>query len=155
VQLHVLAAAAAAALPVHGTVVPGVSLGGLQLGDSPERVLAVWGHRLGVCRGCRQPTWYYNYAAYEPQGAGVEFRGRRVIALFTLWSPTGWRTSQGVRAGDPATRIAAVYGPLTRLSCGAYDAYLLPRGRTTTVIYAVGEQVWGFALSRRSLPVCR
>src|SRR5947209_2353028 len=89
VQLHVLAAAVAAALPIHGTVVPGRSLGGLRIGDPAQRVAAAWGTRYAVCHGCPRTTWYYNYTAYEPQGAAVEFQGRRVGALFTLWSPTG------------------------------------------------------------------
>ena len=154
-QLHVLAAAAAAALPIHGTVVPGRSLGGLRIGDPAQRVAAAWGTRYAVCHGCPRTTWYYNYTAYEPQGAAVEFQGRRVGALFTLWSPTGWHTVQGVQTGDPASRIASVYGPLTRLDCGTYVAYQLPRERTLTVFYVYGEKVWGFGLTRRSLSVCR
>jgi len=57
--------------------------------------------------------------------------------------------------GDPASRIASVYGPLTRLDCGTYTAYQLPRSRTLTVLYVYCEKVWGFGLTRRSLSVCR
>ena len=154
-QLNVLAAAVAVALPVHGTVVPGASLGGLRLGDSQQRVVAVWGRKFAVCRGCPRVTWYYNYAAYEPQGAAVEFQAGRVVALYTLWSPPGWRTPQGLRTGDPASHVTSVYGPLTRLGCGTYDAYQLPGRSSLTNFYVYGEKVWGFGLSRRSLPVCR
>ena len=108
-----------------------------------------------MCRGCRRTTWYYNYAPYEPQGAAVEFLARRVAALFTLWSPTGWHTPQGLRTGDPAAQVTSVYGPLTRLNCGTYGAYQLQRGRVVTAFYVFGETVWGFGLSRRSAPVCR
>ena len=154
-QLNVLAAAAAASLPFHGTVIPGTSLGGLKLGDTPQRVTATWGTAFGVCRGCRRTTWYFNYTPYEPQGAAVEFQTRRVVALYTLWQPTGWRTTQGLRTGDPAAQVASVYGPLTRLDCGTYEAYQLPRGKTLTALYVFGGTVWGFGLSRRSVPVCR
>lgn len=154
-QLNILAAAVAATLPLHGAVSPGRSLGGLRLGDSSERVVATWGTKFAACRGCRRTTWYYNYIAYEPQGAAVEFRGRRVVALYTLWSPAGWHTPQGVHTGDPATTIVSVFGPLTRLDCGTYQAYQLPRRGAVTAFYVFGEKVWGFGLSRRSVPVCR
>ena len=154
-QLNVLAAAVAASLPLHGTVVPGTSLGGLRLGDTPQRVTRTWGAKFAVCRGCRRKTWYYNYTPYEPQGAAVEFRARKAVALYTLWAPTGWRTAQGLRTGDPAAQVVSVYGPLTKLDCGTYQAYQLPRGQTVTAFYVFGGTVWGFALSRRSLAVCR
>src|SRR5207237_8386479 len=94
VQLNVLAAAVAVALPVHGTVVPGASLGGVRLGDSQQRVGAVRGRKFAVCRGCARITWYYNYAAYEPQGAAVEFQAGRAVALYTLSSRSLWRAPQ-------------------------------------------------------------
>ena len=154
-QLSVLVAAVAAALPLHGTIVPGTSLGGLRLGDTTRSVVATWGTKFARCRDCRRTTWYYNYTPYEPQGAAVEFRRRRVVALYTLWSPTGWQTPQGLRTGDPATSVTSVYGPLTRLNCGTYQAYQLPRRNAVTAFYVFGEKVWGFGLSRRSVPVCR
>lgn len=154
-RLHVLAAAVAAALPAHGTVVPGKSLGGVRLGDSSERVVALWGRRFGVCKDCRRRTWYYTYARYQPQGAGVEFRRNRVVGLFTLWSPTGWQTSRGLRIGDPAAKVTSLYGPLTKVGCGTYDAYLLPNGRTLAAFYVFNEQVWGFGVSLQAVPACR
>jgi hypothetical protein len=155
VQLNVLAAAVAASVPLHGMVVPGTSLGGLHLGDTQQQVTKAWGTKFGVCRDCARTTWYYNSTPYEPQGAAVEFRRGRVVALYTLWSPTGWHTPQGLRTGDPATSVTSVYGPLTRLDCGTYQAYQLPRRNAVTAFYVFGEKVWGFGLSRRSVPVCR
>ena len=153
--LHVVAASVALALPLHGTLVPGRTLGGLRVGSSAAHVRAAWGTRYGICRGCSRRTWYFTYTRYQPQGAGVEFRNGRVVALFTLWSPTGWRTSDGLRIGDPPARIERIYGPLTKLDCGTYDAYELPRGRLVTTFYVFAEKVWGFALSRSDVPVCR
>jgi hypothetical protein len=155
VQLSVLAAAVAASLPLHGTVVPGTSLGGVKLGDTPQHVTRTWGATFGVCRGCPRTTWYFNYRRYEPQGAAVEFRARRVVALYTLWSPSGWRTSQGLRTGDPAAQVTSVYGPLLHLECGAYEAYQLPHANAVTAFYVFGGTVWGFGISRRWVPVCR
>jgi hypothetical protein len=150
----VLAAALAGGLPLHGTLVPGTSLGGLRLGDSPTHVVSTWGRRFGVCAGCTRPTWYYNYTAYQPQGAGVSFSGKHVVQLFTLWSPTGWRTAQGLRTGDPATRIRTLYGRLSFVRCNGYDAYELVRPRSVTSFYAVNGKVWGFGLSRPAVPLC-
>jgi hypothetical protein len=149
------AAAAAAAPPKAGVVVPGKSLGGLALGATRAQVRAAWGSRFGVCRDCRERTWYFNLRRWMPQGAGVAFRRGRVVALFTVWSPRGWHTDRGLRIGDPAARIAGLYGPLLRVDCGTYAVLTLPRGRTKTSFYVVDEQVWGFGLSRLAEPACR
>jgi hypothetical protein len=154
-RLQLLAAAAAAALPVHGAVVPGRTLGGVRLGDPPARVRAVWGSGFGVCRGCPRRTWYYNYARFLPQGAAVEFQRGRVVATYTLWRPSGWRTPEGLRLGDSVARITSVYGPLKRRDCRGYYALLLPRGPAVTQFYVFGSELWGFGLSRASVPACR
>src|SRR5437588_5653588 len=147
--------ALAAALPLHGTMVPGQSLAAVKLGDPPARVVRLWGRNHGVCTDCPRTTWYYNYARYEPQGAGVEFAHGRVGAVFTLWSPSGWRATSGLRLGDPATRIKSLYGSLPVEHCGPYDAYALVRPGSVTVFYVVGMKLWGFGLTRPALSVCR
>jgi hypothetical protein len=155
VRLALLAATAAAAVPVHGVVVPGRSLGGIHLGDTAAHVRAVWGTKFGVCRGCPRRTWYFNYARFQPQGAAVELEGMRVVALYTLWKPSGWRTPEGLRLGDPVARITTVYGPLARRDCGRYYVLLLRRGKTVTEFYVFDDDLWGFGLSRASLRACR
>jgi hypothetical protein len=149
------AAGAASAPPKAGVVVPGKSFGGLSVGATRAQVRSAWGSRFGVCRDCREPTWYFNYRGGEPQGVGVSFRRGRAVALFTVWSPRGWRTSRGLQIGDPAARIAGLYGPLLRISCGTYAVLRLRRARTITSFYVVDEQVWGFGLSRFTEPACR
>jgi hypothetical protein len=151
----IFAASAAAAPPKTGVVVPGKSLGGLSLGATRAHVRATWGSRFGICRDCREQTWYFNVRRFHPEGVGVSFRGGRAVALYTVWSPPGWRTSRGLQIGDPAARIAGLYGPLLRVSCGTYAASTLRRGRTTTAIYIVDEQVWGFGLLGPDEAVCR
>jgi hypothetical protein len=151
----IFAASAAAAPPTAGVVVPGKRLGGLSLGATHAQVRRAWGTGYGVCRDCRAQTWYFNYRLGYPQGVGVSFRRGRAVALFTLWSPPGWRTSRGLQVGDPAARIAGLYGPLLRMSCGTYSVSTLRSGRTTTAFYVVDEQVWGFGLSRPGQQVCR
>jgi hypothetical protein len=148
-------ASTAASPPKAGIVVPGKRLGGLTLGATRAQVSATWGSRHGVCRDCREQTWYFNLRRWEPQGTGVAFRRGRVVALFTMWSPQGWHTDRGLRIDDPAARIARLYGPLLRVNCGTYAVLTLRRGRTTTSFYVVNEQVWGFGLSRPSEPACR
>jgi hypothetical protein len=150
-----LASAGDAAPPLQGLVVPGKSLGGLALGATRTEVRTVWGARYGVCRDCRAQTWYFNFRPFEPQGAGVTFRRGRAVALFTMWSPAGWRTTRGVRIGDPEFRIEALYGSLFRVDCGRYSAYTLAGRGVTTSFYVVDRQVWGFGLSRSRRHVCR
>jgi hypothetical protein len=147
--------AAAVALPVHGVVVPGKSVGGIRLGDSPARVRALWGSRFGVCTDCPDRTWYFNYVRFAPQGAAVQFRGGRVVSVFTLWAPNGWRTAQGLRVGDAGTRVTAVYRRLQVYTCRSYVAYVVNSPAALTSIYVVNAKVWGFAVSRRSVPICR
>lgn len=149
------APSAAGAPPREGLVVPGRTLGGLALGATRGQVRAAWGTRYGVCRDCRAETWYFNHRKFEPQGAGVTFRRGRAVALFTMWSPPGWRTPQGLRIGDPQFRVSAVYGSLFRVDCGRYSALTMRRGRVVTSFYVVDEQVWGFGLSRPVQSVCR
>lgn len=150
-----IAGTAQAAPPRQGVLVPGRSLGGVEIGFTPGQVRAVWGDRFGRCRNCRETTWYFNLTSYKPEGAGVEFRRGRVAAIFTLWRPLGWRTSRSVSLGENVARVTAVYGPLARTECGKYSALTLTRGSTVTTFYVLSQQVWGFALSRRGVAVCR
>lgn len=150
-----LAGAAQATPPSRGTVVPGRSLGGLSLGATRADVERAWGLAHGTCRSCPRPTWYYNSVAFRPEGVGATFRNGRVSALFTLWSPPGWRTSRGVAIGDSVARVTAVYGALERIGCGSYEVLTLPLRGSRTVFYVVDLEVWGFALLGRGEPVCR
>lgn len=150
-----LAAPAAAAPPRAGVLVPGRSLGGVALRSPVNAVLRAWGRSFGICRGCARPTWYFNFDAFQPQGAAVEFRDARVAAVFTLWSPPGWRTSRGIAIGAPVTEVTTAYGPLDRTDCRGYYALVLPQGSAVTTIYVVGDAVWGFGLSLPGIPACR
>ena len=147
--------AASAAPPRAGVLVPDRSLGGLPLGATQSHVRAAWGPRHGTCRGCRKPTWYFNFQRFRPQGAGVTFDRGRAVAIFTLWAPPGWLTTRGLRIGDEASRVAALHPGLVRVNCGTYYALTLNGRRAVTSIYVHDEQVWGFGLSRPREPVCR
>ena len=85
----------------------------------------------------------------------MEFRDARVVAVFTLWQPSGWRTNAGLRTDEPASRITRLYGSLPRANCGTYDAYLQTRVNVTTAFYVFNAKVWGFGLSRPWVSACR
>lgn len=148
-------AASGGAPPRAGVFEPGRSLGGLQLGMTPAQVRAAWGTTFGRCRGCAAETWYFNYTPFAPEGAGVEFRRGSVDAIFTLWSPAGWRTRLGLRVGDDEARVTELYGGLSRAECGSYRVLLSPRGRVVSAFYVVSGRVWGFALLRAPSRPCR
>ena len=135
-------------------LVPGKSLGGLRLGMTEAQVRVAWGGRYGRCSNCVEPTWYFNYRKFEPDGAGVSFRRGRVDAIFTLWSPAGWHTDRKLRIGDAAPLATQLYGPLLTVHCGSYDALLLPKGRTQTELYVFDRKIWGFGLSSAGVPAC-
>jgi hypothetical protein len=156
----VTAAAAAAtrpaALPKQGELVVGRTLGGVRLGMTPAQVRSVWGNRFGICRNCSDRTWYFTYRPFQPQGAAVSFRNGRVNAIWTLWSPEGWRTRNGaLRLGTGESRVTAVLGSLFTTPCGSYSALIRTRGDVSTVYYVFGGKLWGFGLMRAAATPCR
>jgi hypothetical protein len=143
------------ALPTQGVLVPGNHLGGVELGDTQAEVRARWGTRYTRCTVCRRTTWLYTYRTGNPAGAAVSFRTGRVVAVFTLGVPRGWRTSRGVALGDPAEKVLRVYGVLPWSRCIGYGAVSIRRPGAVSSIYTFGESVYGFALTLPSEPVCQ
>ena len=150
-----LTAPAAAAPPGAGVLIPGRSLGGVKLGATKAALERSWGRAYGVCKGCRHETWYFNYYAFQPRGAGVELRDGKVAAIFTLYEPAGWQTNRGLQLGDPETRVTSFYGALIRRQCGGYSVLVLPGRDATTGFYVLDDRLWAFGLSRPGLPLCR
>lgn len=142
-------------LPARGVLAPGKHLGGVELGETQAEVRGRWGSRYTLCAVCRRPTWLYAYRAGNPAGAAVVFRNRRVAAVFTLGVPRGWRTTRGLRLGDPAERIEALYGTLPWSRCIGYGALSIRRPGGVASIYTYGESVYGFALTLPGEPVCQ
>jgi len=140
-------AAAGGSAPSNRLLRPGEHLGGVRIGMTKARVLAVWGARHGVCRDCRRTTWYFNDRPFEPEGTGVVFERGRVVHAFTVWQPRGWRTPAGLELGAPAAEIARAYGPLDRRGCSGYYALLAGDRRPQTVYYVYRNEVWGFGLT--------
>jgi hypothetical protein len=149
-----LAFPASAAPPQAGMFIPGKSLGGVRLGMTEEDVLATWGKRHGVCKDCEEPTWYFNYKPFAPQGTGVVFHQGRVAQAFTVWRPTGWRTPDGLFLAADASDVARFYGSLDKRECVHYEALLLPDKKVTSVFYVFRDRVWGFGLMRPDASPC-
>lgn len=149
-----LALALSLLLPNRGVLVPGKSLGGVGLGMTRAQVRAGWGDGFGRCRGCARETWFYNYRTFTPQGAAVRFAKGRVDAVWTLWRPTGWRTSGGLALGVPAGQVTTQLGALVTITCGSYRALIRTKGQATSVYYIFGDKLWGFGLSRPGASPC-
>jgi len=150
------AASASAALPRHGLLVPGRSLGGVHIGETAADVQATLGRRYGVCRGCRTTTWYFTYRPFTRQGLAVELARGRVSAVYTLWRPSGWSAPQGLRFGAVEAQVTTLAGPLIVLACMGYDALTRDSAADVrTVYYVVDGKLWGFGLMPAHASPCR
>jgi hypothetical protein len=148
-------------LPTAGVLTPGVSLAGIQIGYSQAQVIKHWGHAYricprNVCKG-KDTVWYYVYTGSEPLGAAVRFNPiGRVNAVFTLGSPAGWRTSQGLLIGQGVSDAQRLYGSnLSWSVCIGYGAMSMRTGKAVTSIYTSGESIYGFAITSPGTPICQ
>jgi hypothetical protein len=143
-----------AALPKQGVLVSNQSLAGIRLGDTRAMVKKLWGGRFTRCGSCAPETWFYFYPPpADPVGAGVEFVNGKVVAVFTLGSPSGWRTSTGIRVGQILGYPSAT--DPRWLSCNGYSAKPATRSGTAVAsILTQGSAVYGFALTRPSVSPC-
>ncbi|HJU35825.1 MAG TPA: hypothetical protein VJ716_00205 [Gaiellaceae bacterium] len=151
----ILAAPAAAALPKAGRLVPGRSLGGIRLGESPRAVRHALGTFYGACRGCRRRTWYFTYRPFEKQGLAVEFTRGRVSGIYTLWRPKGWHAGHGLGFGSSPLAVHALVGSTQTVVCRGYEALAQDTVHVRTVYYLVDGRLWGFGLFRRGASPCR
>ena len=153
--------------PSKGIVVPGVSIGGIQIGMTEQQVLARWGQGFEVCVTCGPTlTWLYEYKGSEPLGAAIRFDVEavsttrypatgKVIAVFTLGSPLGWGTKGKVMMFDPVRNVYNVLTHPRTVPCIGYAALVVPAGRNSMSIYTTGGVVYGFALTAHSEPPCQ
>lgn len=155
VAVLVLAAPAAAGLPRDGTLVPGVSLGGVRLGETQHAVRETLGSFYGVCTDCARPTWYATYRAFGKQGLAVEFTRRRVSAVYTIWQPTGWHATNGLLLGASPLDVHRKVGFLKTITCPGYDALVADRAHVRTAYYLYHGALWGFGLFRSGGEPCR
>jgi hypothetical protein len=151
----VLTGSAGAGLPKAGALVPGRSLGGIRLDESPRAVRASLGRSFGTCRGCPRSTWYFTYRPFTQRGLAVEFDRGRASAVYTLWSPQGWHGPGGLRFGATPLTVHDRVGTLRTVACNGYTALVRDtfQARTAYLLYA--GRLWGFGLFRRGADPCR
>jgi hypothetical protein len=150
-----LASAAAAGLPKAGVLVPGRSLGGIRLGESPTAVRAALGTFYGTCTGCPQRTWYFTYAPFDKHGLAVEFTGGEVSGLYTLWHPAGWHARHKLGFGSSVLAVHQLTGASRTVTCHGYDVLVRDSGQARTAYYVYNGRLWGFGLFRRGASPCR
>jgi hypothetical protein len=155
VTVLLLAAPAAAGLPKAGALVPGRSLGGIRLGESPRAVRRALGTFYGACRGCRRRTWYFTYHPFAKQGLAVEFTRDRVSGLYTLWRPNGWHARHKLGFGSTPLAVHALVGATRTVVCRGFDALVQDSAHSRTVYYLYNGRLWGFGLFRRGTSPCR
>jgi hypothetical protein len=155
VAVLVLAAPAAAGLPKAGTLVPGRSLGGIRLGESPRAVRSALGTFYGVCRSCARRTWYFTYRPFDKHGLAVEFTSGRVSGIYTLWRPSGWHATHGLRFGASPLDVHRLGHTTRTIRCGGYDAFVRDSAQARTAYYLLDGGLWGFGLFRRGTSPCR
>ena len=148
-------ARSAAHFPTRGIIVPGVSFAGIKLGDTEQRVRSVWGNNFKTCDYCADTTWLYVYRGAEPLGAAARFRKNKLVAVFSLGSPAGWKTDKGLFMGDPIANVYTYYGQTGTTRCIGFDALTVRIGTSTTAFYSAAGVVYGFALIAPGLSVCQ
>jgi hypothetical protein len=142
-------------LPMRGVVIPGVSLAGIRIGDTEQHVREVWGSNFVTCKYCSDPTWLYEYESGEPLGTAARFQKGKVVAVFTLGSPAGWRTNKGLYIGDPISNAYQFFSRTGATRCIGFDAITMRQGNVVTAIYSSAGVVYGFALVTPAMTVCQ
>ena len=150
-----LAVSAAASLPRAGVLVPGRSLGGIRLGESPAAVRAALGTFYGTCRSCPRRTWYFTYKPFDRRGLAVEFSGGKVSGVYTLWRPAGWHGPHELGFGSSVLAVHHLAHASHAVTCTDYEALARDSGHARTAYYVVGGRLWGFGLFRRGANPCR
>jgi hypothetical protein len=142
-------------LPRAGVLVPGRSLAGIRLGETPAQVRATLGAFYGECSGCVRPTWYFTYGRWQQSGLAVELVGHRVSGVFTVWDPAGWRARSGLQLGAIEAQVTQLAKPKFTIACPNYTAYASDSGGTRTVYYVFAGKLWGFGLFESGSDPCR
>ena len=151
--VSLLAVALSLALPQHGVLVPGRSLGGVRLGMTPPQVEPPGARTTaaaGTARGRRGTSTTRSSTPRAPQSASA-------TAASTPSGRCGSRTA-GARGklalGAPAPAVTGRYGALVTIPCGSYEARVLTRRGVTTAFYVYGGKLWGFGLNRPGASPC-
>jgi len=142
------------------------------------------GYEICVSCG-KKLVWLYEYKGSEPLGAAVKFDApapkgstntqkakgvapsgnllgsanapgnSKVIAVFTLGSPTDWGIKGKVMTFGPITDVYNVYGNLNTVQCIGYVALTAKVGQNTFSFYTSSGVIYGFALTGPTEPACQ
>jgi hypothetical protein len=78
----------------------------------------------------------------------------KVVAVFTLGSPTGWGT-KGAMMFDPVSNVYNLFGNAGDAQCIGYDALTVRIGASTMSFYTSSGVIYGYALTAPSQPPCQ
>ena len=103
----------------------------------------------------RTTTWLYEYRGAEPLGAAVRFQKNKLVAVFSLGSPAGWKTDKGLYMGDPIANVYQYYPTTGTTRCIGFDAITAKTGKSVTAFYSAAGVVYGFAMVIPTMTVCQ
>lgn len=146
---------ASGSLPTRGLFIPGVSLAGVHIGDTQQKVIATLGPKYKTCAYCTDPTLLWMYRSGEPLGMAARFQKGKVVAVFTLGSPAGWKTDKGLAMGDGISNVYQYFSNTGTKRCIGFDAITAQTGKVTTAFYSAAGVVYGFAMVIPGLTVCQ
>jgi hypothetical protein len=78
----------------------------------------------------------------------------KVVAVFTLGSPTGWGT-KGAMMYDPVSNVYNLFGNTGDAQCIGYDALTVRIGASTMSFYTASGVIYGYALTAPSQSPCQ
>jgi hypothetical protein len=150
---------AAGHLPARGVLVVGKSIAGVKLGMTQAQVKTILGGNFTNCitSPCNDPTFLYFYPSGEPLGMGVRFNKKtlKAVAIFTLGAVTGWRSSDGLKIADPASKVYDLYGSPRYSKCIGYEALSVQQPGVVTSFYLTSGVVYSYALTMPGATVCQ
>ena len=120
-----------------------------------QQVRAAWGRNYTKCGYCKDETWLYVYRGAEPLGAAVRFQKNKLVAVFSLGSPAGWKTDKGLYMGDPIANVYQYYPTTGTTRCIGFDAITAKTGKSVTAFYSAAGVVYGFAMVIPTMTVCQ
>ncbi len=100
-------------------------------------------------------TWLYEYRGPEPLGAAVRFQKNKVVAVFSLGSPAGWKTTNGLNMGDPISNVYSQYPTVGTTRCIGFDAITTKIGPSVMAFYSSAGVIYGFAMVVPKMTVCQ
>jgi hypothetical protein len=78
----------------------------------------------------------------------------KVVAVFTLGSPTGWG-AKGAMMFDPVSNVYNLFGNTGDAQCIGYDALTVRVGQNTMSFYTASGVIYGYALTAPTQSPCQ